>query len=100
MARCWICGGNYVTDYCTACGPPEAWGPTAAELKAEADKRDPELFGLDLVAQTFREERRKAVCRHGVPYDAICERCELGMLRDAIDDMVDADEYRRRWREP
>lgn len=31
-SKCWICGGEYSTDYCTACGPPEAWGPNPKEL--------------------------------------------------------------------
>jgi hypothetical protein len=32
-SQCWICGSLYVTDYCTKCGPPEAWGPTEQELR-------------------------------------------------------------------
>jgi hypothetical protein len=78
---CWICAAQYVEgESCPRCGPPAAWGPTPEEEREQRDARPK--------------------CRHGVPYKDYCEACELSMLRDAVDEMVDADEYRRRWREP
>jgi hypothetical protein len=105
---CWICGDRYVTDYCTRCGPPEAWGPTAEDYGAadKAPTRELMLASSPAARPSVREAHTQShatappVCRHGVPYSEPCERCELGMLRDAVDDLVDADEYRRRWREP
>lgn len=39
MSTCWICGHQYVTDYCTKCGPPEDWGPTDADYARLAATR-------------------------------------------------------------
>jgi hypothetical protein len=39
-------------------------------------------------------------CRHGVAYSEPCDRCELTMLRDAVDARVTAEEYRKKWETP